>query len=278
MTRFYRDKDQLGAPVFMLHSNCTDGSSFYTADGKGLACYLARQGYDVFVADLRGKGKSWPHISGHSKYGNHQLINEDIPALLESIQKKRGATPQIWIGHGWGGVLMSSFYARYGDRFGPVAKMVQFAVRRKTSTKKSPAINFMWRKLSPLLIAINGYLPAKKFRLGIANESAANVRDFLNWSDSDCWTDPEDNFSYDEAARQQSWPASYYFAAKGDKAYGHPDDVRHFMFELGSHDGRMMVLSRKDGNLRDYGHTEIISHEDAEKDHFPLLLAWLERN
>lgn len=280
MTRFYADRKNLGAPVFMLHSTLEDSSTFFTEDGSGLACYLARQGYDVYVADLRGKGKSWPSVSPFSDFGNHQLINEDIPAMLEKITAERGKVPQIWVGHGWGGVLMCSFYARYGDSICPVAKMAHFGVRRQNrviNSKTQFFFGFMWKRLSRLLIWINGYMPAKLMRLGSTNESTGNYRDYLNWSDENDWNDTEDGFSYGEAIRQQALPPSFYFAAQGDKAYGHPDDVREFVRELGPHDGRLMILSRKDGNLRDYDHLGMVRHKDCELDHFPLLLDWLQQ-
>ena len=177
MTRLYKDKKRLGAPVFMLHSTLQDGTTFYTDDGSGLACYLARQGYDVYVADLRGKGKSWPRVNSRSCFGYHQAITEDIPTLLKKIVIKRGKVPQIWIGHGWGGVLMCSYYARYGDNPCPVARMVHFGARRRIRTfnpTKKFFFNFLWLKLSGLLVRINGYMPARLLRLGPCDESLDN--------------------------------------------------------------------------------------------------------
>ncbi len=279
ITRFFRDKKLLGAPVFMLHSTGHDGSTFYSEDGHGLACYLARQGYDVYVADLRGKGKSWPRVNGRSSFGDHQSINEDIPALIKKIVSKRAYTPQIWIGHGWGSVLMCSYYARYGDKLCPVAKMAHFAARRviqQDSKSKRFLFNVMWGRLSRLLIWANGYLPTRMLRLGVANESQGNYRDYLHWAQSEEWSDPEDGFSYGSAILDQQLPPSFYFAAEGDKAYGDPADVRQFVRELGPHDGRLMVLSRRGGNLRDYNHVDMVRHSDCEEDHFPLLLDWLQ--
>ncbi|WP_101756589.1 alpha/beta fold hydrolase [Oceanicoccus sp. KOV_DT_Chl] len=280
ITRFFRDKKTLGAPVFMLHSTLQDGTTFFSDDGNGLACYLARQGYDVFVADLRGKGRSWPLVGATSDYGYHHAITEDIPALIEKVVSKRGKTPQIWIGHGWGSVLMCSFYARYGDRHAPVARMAHFAARRQltnSNSSKRLLMNFMWRKLGRLLLALNGYLPARFLRMGVTNESRANYQEYLQWSDSADWLDASDGFSYGEAIKQQQLPPSFYFAAKGDRAYGDPNDVRQFIQELGPHDGRFMVLSRAGGNLRDYNHLDMLRHKDCEQDHFPLLLDWLQQ-
>ena len=71
-------------------------------------------------------------------------------------------------------------------------------------------------------------------------------------------------------------PPSFYFASRGDAIYGHADHIRQFMMELGPHDGRLMVLDQQAGSLHDYGHDEMLHHEDCEEDHFPLLLDWLE--
>ena len=280
MTRFFLDKKNLGAPVFMLHSTLQDGTTFFSEDGNGLACYLARQGYDVFVADLRGKGRSWPQVGAASRYGYHHAINEDIPALLEKITSKRGNVPQIWIGHGWGSVLMCSFYARYADRYAPVARMAHFAARRQSVAAQSSKrwwMDFMWRKLGRFLISVNGYLPARFLRMGVANESKAHYFDYLQWSDSADWLDSTDGFSYGEAIKQQQLPPSFYFAAAADRAYGEPNDVRRFINELGPHDGRLMVLSREGGNLHNYSHLDMVRHKDCEQDHFPLLLDWLKQ-
>jgi predicted alpha/beta hydrolase len=277
ITRFYHDQDKLAAPVFMLASAAQDGSTFFTDEGRGLACYLARQGYDVYVADLRGKGKSWPQISAASRFGSHHAITEEIPKLLEKIVAKRGDVPQIWIGHGWGSVLLCSFYARFGEQYCPVEKMVHFAARRKlrqNNWRKKLLFNVVWQKPLRWLTALRGFLPGRLLRLG-SNESAANIRDYLHWGESICWKGGEDDFDYAAALQQQALPRSFYFAAEGDRIYGDPGDVREFVRELGPHDGRLMVLSRKGGNLQDYGHLAIVQHKDCEKDHFPIMLQWL---
>lgn len=278
LTRFFHDQKNLGTPVFMLHTTLHDGKMFFSDEGTGLACYLARQGYDVYVADLRGKGKSWPQVSAASRFGNHHSINEDIPALLEKIVAKRGAVPQIWIGHGWGSVLMCSFYARFGPRHAPVSRMVHFAARRKIhqyTLRKNLLINGVWKKLARLLIPLTGYLPVKLLRLGSSNESRGSYEDYLSWSSASRWCDRVDDFDYSEALQQQGLPPSFYFAAAGDRTYGDPADVRAFVRELGQHDGRLMVLSKQGGNLHNYNHLDMVCHKDCENDHFPVLVDWL---
>lgn len=277
LTRFFLNKKNLGPPVFMLHSIAADSSTFFSADGKGLASYLARAGFDVFVADLRGRGKSWPKIGAAARFGLTETITEDIPALLGKIVARRGQVPQIWIGHGWGSVLLMSYYARFGTEISPVEKMLHFGSRRQlVATNRSKVFRFdwQWRKLGHFLVRLKGFLPGSAMYLGRVNESACFYRDYLRWSDNEEWVGLDD-FDYGAAIKQQMVPPSYYIASLGDQVYGDLDDVRHFIKALGSHDGRLLVLSRDSGNSRNYDHLELLQHSDCENDHFPIVAEWL---
>ena len=57
-----------GIPVLMIHGIVEDGRIFYHNSGKGLGSFLAKHGYDVYVADLRGIGKSTPKIHRNSEH------------------------------------------------------------------------------------------------------------------------------------------------------------------------------------------------------------------
>lgn len=279
MTRFYRDKKNLGTPVFMLHGLLEDGTAFYDGSGKGLACYLAHQGFDVFVADSRGKGSSWPKINAKSHVGVHEHITEDIPALIKKVSLIRPDQPQVWVSHGWGGVLLSAYYARFVEPGLEPTQLIHLASRRKaylSNWLKRFVHRWLWRRIGGLCVAFNGYLPSRFLCLGDCLESTDDYRDYLNWTQSSEWVDPKDGFDYGSAIRLKTLPPSLYVASVGDHVYGDVIDVRAFIKELGRHDGRMIVLDKKAGSLHNYNHNELLSHADAEQDHFSLLLAWLQ--
>jgi predicted alpha/beta hydrolase len=271
LTRFYTDKNTSGMPVLMVHDIAQDGRTFYTHDGEGLACALAKQGYDVYVADLRGRGDGWPLTSSNSAFGFHHWITQDIPACAAAIEKKRGSVSQVWLGHGWGGVMLAAAYARYADQFA-VEKLVCFGSCR-TSQRPSWQQR-LWQKLATSLVRVHGFLPAKPWRLARCDESVQVLKDQQQWRQVTGWIDPVDDFDYSAAAKRQTFPPSFYFAAEHD-SFSRPDDVRTFMQALGVHDGRMMVLSREGGNLHNYNHMNMLLHEDCEQDHFQTLLDWL---
>lgn len=282
LTRIYLDDHHLGKPVFMLPGVFESSGIFYpqgdTGSRDGLAHYLARQGYDVFIADLRGKGKSWPQISSHLNFGVHQLITEDLPALLSKVSELRPGVSQLWVGQGWGGVLLNAYYARFGYEFAAVSQLVHFGVRRRAaidSRKKSWWLGVLWQHIYPRLAAGFGYLPLARWHLAASNESAQCLSDYLQWSQDELWCDPVDNFDYGAAILRRELPASLYFVSKGDVVYGDQQDVLAFMREQGRHDARMIVLSKAGGNKNNYSQRGMLLHPDCEQDHFPLLMSWL---
>ena len=98
-----------GVPVFMMHGSIENGKIFYSQSLKGLAPYLAQRGFDVFIADLRGKGESTPPVSRKSTYNQTTTLKEDIPLFLSKIRQIKGCQPMHWLAHSWGGVLLLSY-------------------------------------------------------------------------------------------------------------------------------------------------------------------------
>ena len=279
LRRLWSGTKARGTPVLMVHGAAEDGHIFYSQNGQGLGCFLARHGYEVFVADLRGKGKSWPTINQHSDFGFHEMIMEDIPALARTVAKASGGQEQTWVTHSLGGALVAASLARSSPEELGVRQLVHFAARRtinSTSLRRKLLVDLLWNRIGRMAVAVEGYLPASAIGLGTARETGRCFHDAVNWSMREQWIDSEDGFDYGEALKMRPWLRSLYFASVKDSAFGSPDDVRDFMHELGRHDGRMLVLGRAGGNLRDYSHTGILMHPDAEIDHFPQLLAWLQ--
>ena len=271
--------DPAGPPVFMLHGAIENGRIFYSGSGKGLAPYLARNGFDVFAADLRGRGNSTPSIDRSSHFGQTEAICEDIPAFISAISELRGDAPQHWLAHSWGGVLLSSVMARFPEYIGRVRSLVYFGTKRTIRVKNLHTllkVNLVWELFCPLTIAMAGYLPARRMGIGSDSETAKSFRQSAAWVKNDAWVDSDDGFDYGAAAKRLALPPIWYIAAKNDHALGHPSDVRAFMEETGQQqERRYTVLARGNGNLHDYDHIDMLTHPDALNDHFPQVMAWL---
>jgi predicted alpha/beta hydrolase len=77
--------ESAGKPLLFIHGALEDGRIFYTLKSKGLAPFLAAQGFDCYIADMGGRGKSEPHASSGINYGHQRAIEEDFPALINYV-------------------------------------------------------------------------------------------------------------------------------------------------------------------------------------------------
>lgn len=278
--------DSLGPPVLLVHGSLEDGRIFYTQTGKGFAPYLARQGYDVYVGDLRGKGQSTPRISRASRHGQREAILEDIPAWERHIQGLRGDIPRFWGAHSWGGVLLLAAYARHPELRDRVRGFVFFGTKRSVrvlNPERILKIDLVWNGLSRLLVRGYGYLPARAWRLGAEDEPGAFHRDTNRWVREKAWIDPQDGFDYAQTLQSLQLPPALYLAGAGDRALGHPEDVRRLIEESGAKtqgpasNAELRLLSKVRGNLLDYGHIDMLTHPDAPRDHFPGIVHWMKK-
>lgn len=275
LKRFFTDESS--PPVLMIHGSIENGKIFYSSSGKGLAPYLAQNGFDVFVADLRGRGLSKPPISKNSKHGLTEILKEDFPAMINKIKEIKGDVPQHWVAHSWGGVMMLTFLARNYNSV-KVASMVFFATKRRISIwnlKKIWSINLMWNFVARIVIAFKGYLPAREMKIGSDNESEKSHRETTKWVNSRNWSDWNDGFDYSAALKKLHLPPTLYLAGANDKVLGNPEDVKLLMHEAGAQNHQFLILGKSNKNLHDYGHIDILSHPDAVKDVYQVAIKWM---
>lgn len=99
-------------PIIFLHGGPG------VADMAGDAAYfgqLARGGYDVYVYDQVGTGRS-SRLDDPRQYSIARNV-----ADLEEIRQQVGAERVVLIGHSWGGMIAAGYLAEHGDH---VAKVV----------------------------------------------------------------------------------------------------------------------------------------------------------
>ncbi len=279
LKRISRRQD--GPAILMAHGVMANGRIFYSESGKGLAHFLAEAGYDVFVADLRGRGKSWPKIARGAEHGQTEIICEDLPALHRHIRRLRPDAAVHWMAHSWGGVHMSSSLLRFPDINADVASLVYFGSKRSIGVRnlnKLVEVDLVWNLLARVAIRCCGYLPARKLGLGADDETDKSHQQSKVWAKQNPWTDSDDGFDYAAAARRLSLPPALYFAAVNDPCRGHAEDVKRFAEESGPHLARLRLLGKAKGHWHNYDHVSLLTHPDAARDHFPLVLHWLSGN
>ena len=279
--RICADPETEGVPVFMLHGSIENGRIFYSNNGKGFGPFLARAGYDVYIADLRGRGQSTPPISKRSDHGQAEAIAEEIPAFLGEIRRLRGETPMHWVSHSWGGVSLLAYLARPSLPV-EVRSMVFFGTKRRITVRNRAywwQIGLGWHGIAKGSIALKGYVEAKGARMGSENISRKTWRETNDWIYQKEWKHWQDGFDYHAAFREMKLPPILSFAGISDKVLGHPRDVKLLLDELGpGHETRLEMLSKQNCHLHDYGHIDMLTHPLAEEDHFLMAREWLSKH
>ena len=269
--------DNLGPAVFFLHGAVENGKIFYTHSNKGLAPFLAAQGYQCYVADLRGRGASLPAINAHSQYGQTESILEDIPAFIAKITEHSGHFPQYWIAHSWGGVLMNSAFARFPQWIERVKACAYFGTKRSLYNKHPSKLfqaNLLWYFLAPLISKKKGYLPAKKLGWGSDDESKKSHWQSMQWAKISPWIDSDDQFDYADVLQALSLPPILHIAGVKDKALAQPIDIQKFIDESGRGKQVMNIYGKRFGHRHDYNHIDMLTHPMAHHDQFNDLVAW----
>ncbi|MBW8192676.1 alpha/beta hydrolase [Neiella marina] len=268
--------EQPRQPVLMLHGSMSNGKVFYTESGKGLACLLAQRGHPVYVMDVFGNGQSKPRLTGGEEFGQTEVITEQIPLVHDWIVKRHQQALH-WLGHSWGTILLASHLVRFPKRRPQVQTLSGFASKKtiySNHLKRKFMVNLIWNRFCPMLTRRYGYFPAKRFKLGMDNETTASLLANVEWVNSSQWRD-QDGFCYHAASRQFDWPPSWFFAGQGDSVLGNKNDVRAFLRDSDNHNAKLSVLSQHNGNRQDYDHTGLLVHPDAFNDHLPDFADWL---
>lgn len=276
LKRFFTDPK--GPTVFALHGAIENGKIFYSKNQKGLGPFLAKSGFDVFIADLRGRGESFPQISKKSKYGQYHSITQELPLFFDKIFTLKMEHKIHLLAHSWGGVLLMSYLARYPDFFQKIKSAVFFGTKRRILSQnfeKFWKIDLFWNLISSLLIKWKGFLPAKEFGLGSDNESAESWKDSKLWIKGP-WIDTCDSFDYASAITEHKIFPLLNLVGSNDFCLGNPRDVKLFLDEC-KMKVNIDIIGKRNGYHHDYGHIDILTHSDSEKEIYPLVLNWFKK-
>ncbi|BCT91682.1 hypothetical protein LYSHEL_07060 [Lysobacter helvus] len=101
---FNHSRPHARTPVFVCLPAMGVAASFYTPFAEALA--KATAGVAV-LADLRGQGSSPALARRGAQFGYHEIVAQDIPALLDAIAAQFPGRPLYLVGHSLGGQLGS---------------------------------------------------------------------------------------------------------------------------------------------------------------------------
>jgi pimeloyl-ACP methyl ester carboxylesterase len=95
------EKKKRNFPVILCHGLGAQGRYWYFDDELSWPKKLNDEGFDVFVPDLRGVGKT----GGPYDFSFEDYIY-DVEAILEKVLKVEGVDKAHWVGHSMGGMVI----------------------------------------------------------------------------------------------------------------------------------------------------------------------------
>ena len=293
-------------PVILCHGLGANAGDMDLSGEVSLARYLARKGFDSWVLELRGRGRSsrparWSRRFGWGWTFDH-FVELDLPAAIDHVLEATGVDQVHWVGHSMGGMVMYVYLQGEG-----AAKV------RSLSAIGSPAIipkgqanrllarlglalprgllpclplDLLGRLIAPFMgfirLFLRGFangpnLTAQTARQalasGVAGVSGGVLLQFADWVVSGEIRSADRQILYSEGYDRIRTPCLFVGGSKDRLA---PVDSLRPAYEAASSPmNRFVVVGKEEGCSADYGHGDLTIGRHAARDVFPLVEEWL---
>jgi pimeloyl-ACP methyl ester carboxylesterase len=258
-------------PVLLVHGTFSNRRFFLGAGGHGLARTLARRGYDAWVAELRGHGRSGERGRA-SAWHFEDWIRGDAPALVRAVLEATGAERLVWIGHSAGGVIGVAFAGLAHRLSGNVAGLVLAG---------APAPTGLGAHQVPLVAAALlvtrafGRFPARLVGMGPEDEHPGVMEQWMRWNLSGRWRGADGTDYYANLARVAVPVLA--IAGGGDRVLAPPRLCRDLVEATASADRTFVTCGRAQGFAENFTHERMLVSSAARTQVWPLIGEWLER-
>ena len=256
-------------PVLLVHGTFSNRNFFLGTGERGLAHYLASRGFDAWVAELRGHGRSGA-AGKQSAWRFEDWILRDAPALLRGVRDATGSERVAWIGHSAGGVIAVA-YAGLGAELSPVVGGLVMAAA------PAPTRPGAWHV--PLAAAgagitrLLGRFPARALRIGPEDEQPGIMQQWMGWNVRGRWIG-DSGTDYLANARRIGVPA---LALAGSRDLIAPAGTCRALLEtLGSSDRTFLTCGRATGFSENFSHNRLLVSTPAREQVWPRIASWLE--
>ncbi|MGH7279719.1 MAG: alpha/beta fold hydrolase [Candidatus Rokuibacteriota bacterium] len=262
----YAGEPRYGTPVLLTHGTFSNATVC-----TRLAAYLCDAGFDCWILELRGHGRS---AAGNALPDFEWFSEYDLPAALDTVRRITGKPGVLALGHSGGGLIFLMHLARYPTARAQVTGLVTLAAQ-------ATAAGASWSgrtkiSLFALGTRVLGYTPGPLFGFGPQNEFAPVIGQWCGWNRRGRWIG-RDGFDYLTALGELTAPALC-LAGSGDRFIAPVAGCRALFDALGTADKAFVECGTAHGFAEDYTHARLIASRPAREEIWPLVRDWLVRH
>jgi len=247
------------AVVVVGHAMMVDRRTLDRPRGSGLISQLVSRNLAVVTADLRGHGQSGPRAAEGGRWSYDDLVENDVPALVDFARQKFPGLPLVCLGHSLFGHAALAHLTRHPDA--PIDKLVLLACNYVHPEWPLGAIvdKGSLMLLMSGLSRLFGHLPARRLGAGSDDEAAPFVDDFVRCLRLGDWRS-RDGFSY-AAHRVRVKTPILAIAGAGDRLLAPPAQARSLVAACPN--SRFHIAGRRTGLAFDPGHMALVLDQRA---------------
>ncbi|MBB1519816.1 alpha/beta fold hydrolase [Aquipseudomonas guryensis] len=264
----HANQENRGVPVILLHGSFSNRRFWYSPKCIGLGPYLARAGFDVWIAEMRGHGLS-PRNQAYSRNTVADYARYDLPAIAAFVREQNGQAPH-WVGHSLGGITLAAALGGHylGEEDVASAALFGSQISRIYWPLKVPPVEWGSR----LLLKGFRHVSGSRLKRGPEDEPIGLVRESLRWH----------RLFGRFGDRQRDWwagMADVRMPLLAVSAAGDMQDptwaCRKLYEQFVSAPRAFLELAQKKGFNSDYGHVEMLVSKEAQQEVWPLVEHWL---
>jgi len=163
-----------------------------------LARALGNRGLDVVTSDWRGHGTSELRAGRTCDFGYREIVEEDMPALLDVIESEWPSTRRILLGHSLGGQIGALFAAREPGRVDALAAVASSTTWYGSFRGRMRATIALASVAIPVVAAVIGHYPGERLGFG-GREARTLMRDWARNGRTGGYRLTGTDFDYDSA-------------------------------------------------------------------------------
>lgn len=305
----YPRKTRRRSPVLLVHGLASNRNNMDFPNEKySLAKYLWKEGWDSWVIELRGTGKStkprglkWLIKSWNM---DHHILY-DLPAAIRLIQEETSHPQVHWLGHSLGGMLVSPFVRIHSPSairsvtaacapmvtgnghshlswiyfFDPIFWILPYAPYRVIANLLHLGSKWIHGQAEKgFFVRENMELQTLRTAIsaGLEDLSSSAFRQFFQWMADKKFKSPDSGIIFHTNYKKMNFP--FLILTGSHDPYTPTPEIQYFFDKIRSKKKKWIVFGKEFGHAANYGHLDLILGRHAPREVYPIISNWLEEN